>query len=170
MAKEREEKQRKYEERRLELFGSTSTPTPTPTATATTATTTSASTKPASSTSSPLETPPGTRSATPNRPRGRGGAATGTGIGGRKTNDYSRPVSSAPSSLSLKASGGIAPPSAPGSKKELFDPNFTPRPPESGFRKPEPRAGDAVVVEPIRSPRGPDGSGRGGFGFAPRGR
>jgi hypothetical protein len=132
--REREEKQRKYEERRQELFGSSST-------------------KPAGSvTSSPGETPPGSRSATPNRSRGRGGA--------RKA-ESSRPVSST-SSLSLKPSS-IAP--SPGPKKELFDPNFTPKP-ESAYKRSESREN---VIEPIRSPRGPDGSGRGGFGFAPRG-
>jgi hypothetical protein len=132
--KEREEKQRKYEERRLELFGSTNT-------------------KPAgSATSSPGETPPGSRSATPNRARG--------GRGGRKA-EATRPISST-SSLSLKPSS-LAP--SPTMKKELFDPTYTPRP-EAMSKKPEPREN---VIEPIRSPRGPDGSGRGGFGFAPRG-
>ena len=136
-AKEREEKQRKYEERRLELFGST------------TATTTKAA---GSGTSSPGETPPGSRSSTPNRARGRGG---------RKNESSSRPLSST-STLSLKPSS-LAP--STGGKKELFDPSYNPRP-ESMSKRSESRE---KVIEPIRSPRGPDGSGRGGFGFAPRG-
>jgi hypothetical protein len=137
--KEREEKQRKYEERRLELFGSAST------------------TKAGSGASSPAETPPGSRSATPNRSRGRGGG----GGGGRK-GDPSRPLSST-SFLSLKPSS-IAPALSPG-KRELYDPNYAPKP-EINSKSSESRE---IVVEPIRSPRGPDGSGRGGFGFAPRG-
>lgn len=132
--KEREEKQRKYEERRLELFGSTTTKAA------------------GSGTSSPGETPPGSRSATPNRSRG--------GRGGRKA-EPTRPISST-SSLSLKPSS-LAP--SPGGKKELFDPSYTPRP-EAMSKRSESRE---HVIEPIRSPRGPDGSGRGGFGFAPRG-
>lgn len=137
-AKEREEKQRKYEERRLELFGST------------TATTTTRAA--GSGTSSPGETPPGSRSSTPNRARGRGG---------RKNEPSSRPLSSA-STLSLKPSN-LAP--STGGKKELFDPSYNPRP-DSMSKRSESRE---KVIEPIRSPRGPDGSGRGGFGFAPRG-
>jgi len=140
-AKEREEKQRKYEERRLELFGSSTTIT----------------TKAGSGTSSPGETPPGSRSATPNRTRG--------GRGGRKA-ESSRPMSSSSSSLSLKPSRLAPSTSSPAPKKELFDPNFTQKP-EAGYkRRSESREN---VIEPIRSPRGPDGSGRGGFGFAPRG-
>jgi hypothetical protein len=126
-AKEREEKQRKYEERRQELFGAV---------------------KPGSGTSSPGETPPGSRSATPNRARGKGG---------RKTE--SRPLSST-SSLSLKPSS-----IAPTAKKELYDPNFISKPEPINKRS----QSRETVIEPIRSPRGPDGSGRGGFGFAPRG-
>ena len=130
--KEREEKQRKYEERRLELFGSTTAKTA------------------GSGTSSPGETPPGSRSVTPNRPRGRAG----------RKSEPNRPISSN-TSLSLKPSS--IPPSP--AKRELFDPNHTPKP-EPTFKGAESREN---VIEPIRSPRGPDGSGRGGFGFAPRG-
>lgn len=58
--------------------------------------------------------------------------------------------------------------------KELFDPNYTPKPGVSIQKRNEdssrsgrqtPRDEEQV----IRSPKGPDGSGRGGFGFANRG-
>lgn len=57
--------------------------------------------------------------------------------------------------------------------KELFDPNYTPKP---GVLI-QKRSGDSArsarqardEEQPIRSPKGPDGSGRGGFGFANRG-
>lgn len=61
--------------------------------------------------------------------------------------------------------------------RELYDPNFSPKPSYSGqkrggsgaspqsTRSTTPREEDQV----IRAPKGPDGSGRGGFGFARRG-
>lgn len=52
-----------------------------------------------------------------------------------------------------------------GRGKQLYDPNYTDKP-----RSEQPsRAGTPKAEEPIRKPRGPDGSGRGGFGFALRG-
>ena len=54
--------------------------------------------------------------------------------------------------------------------KELFDPTYTPKP---GFTL-QKRGGDTGKAssrneeQVIRAPRGPDGSGRGGFGFANR--
>ncbi|KAL6403398.1 hypothetical protein AUP68_12742 [Ilyonectria robusta] len=58
-----------------------------------------------------------------------------------------------------------------GSGRELYDPNFTPKPESSTAPR---RANDnsnpsKADQNPIRAPRGPDGSGRGGFGFAQRG-
>ena len=58
--------------------------------------------------------------------------------------------------------------------RELFDPNYTPKPGSVTLQKRgtetssghiTPRADEQV----IRAPKGPDGSGRGGFGFANRG-
>jgi hypothetical protein len=65
------------------------------------------------------------------------------------------------------------PDSQPG-PKELFDPNYTPKPGVSIQKRNGeasrlgasiPRAEEQV----IRAPKGPDGTGRGGFGFANRG-
>lgn len=140
--KEREEKQRKYEERRLELFGAPAG---------------GAGQKQNSSTSSPGGTPPGSRSSTPSRGRG--------GRGGGRKGEQVRPVSSTPSGLALRQSGVQA--TAASREKELYDPDYTKKPESgNGVRGFERREN---VVEPIRAPRGPDGSGRGGFGFAPRG-
>jgi len=68
--------------------------------------------------------------------------------------------------------------SQPGTKtapKELFDPNYTPKPgvvtiqqrnnDQSRSGRSTPKADDQIT----REPRGPDASGRGGFGFANRG-
>lgn len=149
----REEKQRKYEERRLELFGSAST----------------GKGAVGSATSSPSGTPPNSRSATPNRSRGRaGGGGGGAGGGGRKAELQQRPSSSASSLSSKPSSNAPGPaPSATG-KKELYDPSYTPKPEPASAYVGKSESRENVIV-PIRSPRGPDGSGRGGFGFAPRG-
>lgn len=58
--------------------------------------------------------------------------------------------------------------------KELFDPNYTPVPGVTIQKRngDAPRSGRSTPREEeqvIRAPRGPDGSGRGGFGFAGRG-
>jgi hypothetical protein len=58
--------------------------------------------------------------------------------------------------------------------KELFDPNYTPKPGVTiQKRNGDPARGARQSTrdeeQHIRSPRGPDGSGRGGFGFANRG-
>ena len=149
VAKERDEKQRKYEERRMELFGSTTGST---------------------NISKPVlgadgifpggwgDTPPVSRSTTPNRSRG-GRGATGVVVGGRKVDPPSRPASSSASSLSLN------PTNIGSSKKELFDPNYSQKS-HSLLNKSTEKAN---TIEPVRSPRAPYESGRGGFGFAPRG-
>ena len=122
---EREEKQRKYEEARLRLFGSTVTMA---NVDASTDSTTSL-----------------VRSTGESRSRGKI-------RGGRE----SRPSS------------------AQGNKtRQLYDPNHIAKP-ESIYTQKEVQSesGGSVPSEerPIRAPRGPDGSGRGGFGFANRGR
>lgn len=58
--------------------------------------------------------------------------------------------------------------------KELFDPAYTPKPGTTIQRRNDDSSRPARQAgrdeeQPIRSPRGPDGSGRGGFGFANRG-
>lgn len=66
-------------------------------------------------------------------------------------------------------------PSSSGGNKnrQLYDPNYTAKPGSLSIQKKEDQSesGRSTPVEqqPIRSPRGPDKSGRGGFGFAPRG-
>lgn len=96
--------------------------------------------------------------------RGRGGRGRGGGRGrdqdnGRQDRDR-RPQTSQPA----------------GGTRELFDPGYAPKPgfnlqkrgeaaAQPGGRSTIPREEDQV----IRAPRGPDGSGRGGFGFARRG-
>lgn len=56
-------------------------------------------------------------------------------------------------------------------EKDLFDPSYSAKPDSVYLQRrekgvPEGKEGE---IQPIRSPRGPDGSGRGGFGFEPRG-
>ena len=144
-AKEREEKQRKYEERRQELFGSAGT------ANAATSVNTNSSLNVSngnSGSSTPRNTtptPPGSRSATPNRSRGRGGKRGG-----------------AP---------GLTKEAQQKREKDLFDPSYSAKPDSIYLQRREKGLpeGTEGEVKPIRSPKGPDGSGRGGFGFAPRG-
>jgi hypothetical protein len=140
-AKEREEKQRKYEERRQELFGSAGTVN---SATGT-YTNSSLNTNNGDSGSTTPTTPPGSRSATPNRNRGRGGKRGG--------------------------SAGLAKDVQQKREKDLFDPSYSAKPDSVYLQRREKGLPDGKEgeVQPIRSPRGPDGSGRGGFGFAPRG-
>ncbi|OQU96683.1 hypothetical protein CLAIMM_02728 [Cladophialophora immunda] len=160
-ARDREEKQRKYEERRQELFGTSR------------ASTTLSSHQQAghnkSGTSSPGSlTPPGSRSATPSRSRGgrggRRGAAAAAGGGGVAGNHNINSRN--------QSRGGSQ-------HRELYDPSYASRPDSTYIPRRERENGVGIihhpaglpqqhVQEPIRAPRGPDGSGRGGFGFAPR--
>lgn len=66
------------------------------------------------------------------------------------------------------------PSSSTGNKtRQLFDPNFTSKPDTIYAQKREnqlsPRCSTPTEQQPIRSPRGPENIGRGGFGFAARG-
>lgn len=65
------------------------------------------------------------------------------------------------------------PPSTGNKTRQLFDPNFTSKPDSVNSPKKEnqsmSRSATPTEQQPIRSPRGPDNSGRGGFGFATRG-
>lgn len=134
-AKDREEKQRKYEERRQELFGSAGTMV--------------SNGKSGSGKSSPGNlTPPTSRSATPNRGRGNG---RGRGGRGGNTQQHAQP--------------------RPQSQGGLFEPSYAPKADstylarrENGTSKP-----GEWEIRPERTPKGPDGTGRGGFGFANRG-
>ena len=58
--------------------------------------------------------------------------------------------------------------SASNRHRQLYDPNDTGKPGSSSVLKQEAKSAPAET-QPIRNPRSPDNSGRGGFGFAPRG-
>ena len=58
--------------------------------------------------------------------------------------------------------------SASNKTRHLYDPNDTSKPGASSVLKKETKAA-TNEIQPIRNPRNPDDSGRGGFGFAPRG-
>jgi hypothetical protein len=144
-AKEREEKQRKYEERRQELFGSAGAVNSATSAHTNSGLNTSNENSGSNTPRNTTPTPPGSRSATPNRSRGRGGKRGG--------------------------SAGLAKDVQQKREKDLFDPSYSAKPDSIYLQRREKSLPDGKEgeVQPIRSPRGPDGSGRGGFGFAPRG-
>jgi hypothetical protein len=136
-----EEKQKRYEQARAKIFGDSD---------------------PSSGQSTPRTgTPPSgggdARQSYKGRGRGRGGRGRDQDSNGRQ--DKRQP--------SIQQSNGT---------RELFDPGYSPKPgfniqkrgggsAQAGNRSSGPREQDQI----IRSPRGPDGSGRGGFGFARRG-
>lgn len=107
------------------------------------------SSEPSSGVTSPgTVTPPNTARATGDRGRGKGRA-------GRENN---------------------RPSSGSGNKtRQLYDPNYNAKPDSVFLQKREAQGSGSRPSTPateegiIRSPRGPDGSGRGGFGFANRG-
>ncbi|RYP92804.1 hypothetical protein DL770_001084 [Monosporascus sp. CRB-9-2] len=165
--REREEKQRRYDEARAKIFGTPSRPD------------SNLGANPGQS--SGASTP--SRSSTPPRGgdgggaslagsggggRGRGGGGRGRGRGsgaGHHRNNDSRGEGGQAHSPrpSSQSSGG----------RELYDPNYSPKP---GYQL-ERRGGGASLSgrstpreedQVLRAPRGPDGSGR-GFGFAKRG-
>lgn len=79
----------------------------------------------------------------------RSSSRRGRGRGGRESHN----ASAAPSPARIATQG-----------KQLFDPSFDPKPKTQSPRPTMPKE-----HMPVRSPRGPDNSGRGGFGFGPRG-
>lgn len=122
--KEREEKQKKYEEVRARLFG----------------------------TDNGISTGRGGGSGTSSPgsdTEGRGGRGRGRGRGGRGNGDRR---------MESKAEG----------QKELYDPNYTPKPITIQRRADGPASGTStprLEEQILRAPRGPDGNGRGGFAF-----
>lgn len=157
--REREEKQRRYEEARAKIFGESA---------------------PSSGASSPSGTVTPPRSDGQHTPRGRG-RGRGGGGGGRGSNNNH---SNASSTLNndVRQFDNRRQNNAGSSAKGLYDPNYSPRPDSSSSSQNQVR-GDGIDGPPristpkgepqqqpaIRAPRGPDGSGRGGFGFARRG-
>ena len=139
--KERAEKQKKYDEARIRIMGGGSKGAPSNNANKDSADN--------SGTSSPGDmTPPSSRSATPNRAR----------RGGKKQNNMSRDAQAQ---------------QRKDRDRELFDPGYAAKPDSVYLARREQgvleRNGSNGDIKPIRAPKGPDGSGRGGFGFAPRG-
>jgi hypothetical protein len=140
--KNREEKQRKYEEVRERLFGSPSANT--------------------SGNSSPGSTTPPRQFQSGEgrgKGKGRGGSGSGSGSGGREYREK-RDSSTASSTKS----------------RHLFDPSTSAKTngPSQQRRERQPTNQSSpekqnTPQQPLRNPRGPDGSGRGGFGFANRG-
>ncbi|GAD97046.1 hypothetical protein ANI_1_2690014 [Paecilomyces variotii No. 5] len=131
--RDREEKQRRYEEVRERLFGSPSATT--------------------SGASSPGSTTP------PRQNHSGEGRGKGKGRGGGHTRD--KRDSSSASSRS----------------RQLYDPGYTAKPNSTYLQKKERQHSaeryydeqQQSPQQPTRAPRGPDGSGRGGFGFSNRG-
>jgi hypothetical protein len=129
--KNREEKQRKYEEVRERLFGSSSA-------------TVSGNSSPGTT------TPPRQNHSGEGRGRGKG---RGSGRDLREKRDSS--------STSSKSSRHLYDPSSPGKSNAPFSRGGRPQGERSGS--------DTPPQQPLRAPRGPDASGRGGFKFGNRG-
>ncbi|KAL7821705.1 hypothetical protein V8C44DRAFT_363041 [Trichoderma aethiopicum] len=186
--RDREEKQRRYDEARAKIFGESA---------------------PSSRGSSPggaggTVTPPRTegRGAYRGRGRGRGGNFGGGGGGGyhggnnnnnnssnynssynnNNTNNTNNNNNNNNSVSNTDISGQEFEPrrtvNQSGPRRELFDPNSSQKPDSSRRGGREGSGSDTSSMrgqqsrdeqQAIRAPRGPDGSGRGGFGFARRG-
>ena len=140
--REREEKQRKYAEAREKIFG-------TPDNASNTSTSRAVSPRGSNAISQ-------SNKSSGRRVRGRGGSSRAD---------------------SQNSSSADQSPSRPGSQgKQLFDPTYSPKPTsfyvqrrEAAGTETSSRPTTPAEGQPIRAPRGPDGSGRGGFGFAGRG-
>lgn len=160
--REREEKQRRYDEARAKIFGESN---------------------PSSGASSPgAVTPPRSDSRgggyQNQRGRGRGRGRGGQpGAGNRQQHQFQQNQQMPPSPQhQLQQQFAAADTRRTGAgpeARELYDPNAAARPGRRGGES-APGSGRASPREEqarpaIRAPRGPDGSGRGGFGFANRG-
>ena len=141
--RELQEKQRRYEEARAKIFGDSNPSS-------------------GQSTSGNITPPLGSEGRQSHRGRGRG---RGGGRGRDRDRDRDRDSGRQDRRQPVQ-----------GETRELYDPNYSPKPgfniqrrgdasPQFGSRSSTPREEDQI----IRAPRGPDGSGRGGFGFARRG-
>ena len=142
--REREEKQRRYEEVRERLFGGPAS---------------------GSGSSTPGNvTPPKSSAAVEARPgRGRGK--------GRNARESRSQASAESSEARSKKSNGTPP------SRQLYDPDYTIKSSSVYFQKRESQTLDSAppstlddVQQPLRMPRGPESTGRGGHGFAPRGK
>ncbi|UKZ55012.1 hypothetical protein TrVGV298_008828 [Trichoderma virens] len=163
--RDREEKQRRYDEARAKIFGE--------------------------SASSSRGSSPGTGTVTPPRTEGRGSyRGRGRGRGGNYSGSYNYGSNGGGSNSNNNNNSNVInsdssgqqfeprrPANQPGPRRELFDPSSSPKPDSirrggrEGSGSDSPMRGQTGRDEhqAIRAPRGPDGSGRGGFGFARRG-
>ncbi|QKX55783.1 uncharacterized protein TRUGW13939_02881 [Talaromyces rugulosus] len=145
--KDREEKQRKYEEVRERLFGNSSTP--------------------GSGASSPGGTPPPSRHQSSggegNRGRGRNRG------GGRDRDNSNREKRDSPgaSNNNMGKQRQLYDPNYAAKSNSTYLQRRD-RPQQSSTERSDTE--QQVPKQPIRNPRGPDSNGRGGFGFGPRGR
>lgn len=148
--RDHEEKQRRYEEARAKIFGS----------------------NPSSGASSPgTVTPPRSDGHFSSRGRGRGrGGYRGNN---ERQNSDSRPFETR--QFESRPFDNRRQPNPSTSGRELYDPNHSPKPESQQKRGNDISPPSRTLTPrdeqhtPIRTPRGPDGSGRGGFGFAQRG-
>ena len=147
--RDREEKKRRYEEARERLFGPSVPSKPG---------------RPSSSASAgSVGGGPGNDDTDGRRSRGRGGnRATG---GGRESKPGESGGFSGPSQKPRASQQQLA-------NDQLYNPSYTVKPATVGIQR---RPADASpehcsreAQQPIRTPRGPDSTGRGGFGFAGR--
>jgi len=138
--KDREEKQRKYEERRLELFG--------PATANNSAVGHGGKSVSQSGASSPASlTPPTSRSSTPHR--------GGRGRGGRRGNAYNGQNMQRVQQQQFQQQ----------QLREVYDPEYAAKPGSSFLLRREQGEGTLREMQPLREPKAPDGSGRNGAGF-----
>lgn len=144
-AKDREEKQRKYEERRLELFG--------PASSSGNAHGQNIRSNGQSGGSTPTNlTPPGSRSSTPHR-----GGKRGRGRGNTSGQNSPRPQQSQYQQYQQQQ------------LREVYDPGYAAKPNSAYLmRRAQGHESPNKEVQPVREPKAPDGSGRGGAGFVQR--
>lgn len=102
--------------------------------------------------------------------------ASGTGSGTSSPGNVTPPKGGEPKSRTKNKGGRDSrPSSSAGSKsRQLYDPSYTVKPDSVYIQKretqlPNPDQSTEKEEQPVRAPRGPNGSGRGGFGFAARG-
>ena len=102
-------------------------------------------------------------------------ANSGTTSPGTVTSPSLKPTGDIKSRGRSRGGREIRPSSSSGSKtRQLYDPSYNVKPDSVYLQKKENQANGSGRSTPseeqlIRNPKGPDGSGRGGFGFASRG-
>ncbi|PKS06499.1 hypothetical protein jhhlp_007247 [Lomentospora prolificans] len=109
-------------------------------------------------------------------PRNEGGPSRGSGRGrGRRGRGRGFAGAGSGSNRDGDSRGGSPARPAQSGARELYDPGYAPKPgggiqrPDSATQGKQALSRDGSKISAIREPKGPDGSGRGGFGFARRG-